>query len=443
MTSQHSTGRGLKRRIPLLAAAATGILALALSGCTGQGTASNNSNAGSGGKITLTFWNGQTGPDGPAMNKVIDAFNKSQDDVTVKSVTMPWDTLYQKLLTGAASKGGPDVVALDFTQLPKYASQGLFQPLDDYYKDSSHDTATLPKAATTASVYDGKNYGVPFDIATTMMYYNKTLFQKAGLDPNKPPTTWDEFAAMVPKLTVTPAGASKPDQYAIALADNNTVDMYPQFLWNTGGGIVSENNKKSLLDSPETLKALNFWVDLVKNKQASPVGLSGADADKLFNSGKAAIEINGPWATTGYKDAGIDFGVTRPFAGPDGDALLASVETMAVPAKADDATKKAAYKFFDYWTSADAQLQWAEGSGFPPLRSEDNAKITGNPYPAIFGAKDVVDDSRLLNPGIASGATIVNDIFYPSLQKALNGDGSVEEVFKAASQQVQAELDKK
>jgi multiple sugar transport system substrate-binding protein len=442
MATQHFSHRGL-RRLPFVLAATAGALALGLSGCAGQGSSGGGGNTGADGKITLTFWNGQTGPDGPAMNKVIDAFNASQKKITVKSVTMPWDTLYQKLLTGAAAKGGPDIVALDFSRLPQYASQGLFQPLDDYYTGGAHDSAGLPKTAVNASLYDGKNYGVPFDIATTMMYYNKTMFKAAGLDPDKPPTTWDEFSAMVPKLTVTPSGAAKPSQYAIALADHETVDMYPQFLWNTGGGIVSADNKKSTLDSPATLKALNYWVDLVKDKQASPIGLSGADADKLFSTGKAAIEINGPWATTGFKDAGIDYGVTRPFAGPNGNALLADVETMALPAKDDAATKKAAYQWFQYWTSNASQKTWSEGAGFPPLRSAVNSQITGNPYPAIFGAKDVVDSSRLLLPGLQSGATIMNDVFYPSLQKALNGDGSVDDVFAAASKQVQANLGKK
>ncbi len=431
-----------RARRPAIAAATVAVAtALALTGCAGQGSSGVAKNAPVGGKITLSLWNGNTGPDGPAMDKVIQAFNASQSKVVVKSVTMPWDSLYQKLLTGATSKGGPDIVALDFSRIPQYASQGLFQPIDDYYAGGAHNTGQLPKTAINASVYNGKNYGVPLTFATTMMYYNKALFTKAGLDPNKPPTTWDEFAAMVPKLTSTPSGSSKPDQYAIALADHATIDMYPPFLWNAGGGIVSSDNKKSELDSAASLKALNFWVDLVKNKQASPIGLSGADADKLFATGKAAIEINGPWATTGYKQAGIDFGVTRPFAGPAGSSILADVETMALPAKDNKATKDAAYQFMQYWTSKPSQKTWSEGSGFPPLESDVGATIKDNPYPGIFGSKDVVNDSRLLLPGLQPGSSIIQDIFYPSLQKALNGQGSVDAVFKAASQQVQAKLD--
>lgn len=442
MKTQHLSKKISARSKALRLAGLGAVAVLALAGCSGQGTSNDNGGSQSGGTITLTFWNGQTGPDGPAMKKVIDSFNSSQSKVKIKNVTMPWDTLYQKLLTSAASKGGPDIVALDFSNLPKYAGQGLFQPLDDYYKNGAHDSKTLPKTAVGASVYDGKNYGVPFSIATTMLYYNKDMFSKAGLDPTKPPTTWDEFAATVPKLTVTPAGAQKPEQYAIALADHATVDMYPQFLWNAGGGIVSSDNKKSELGSADTLKALKFWVSLVKDKQASPIGLSGGDADKLFTTGKAAMEINGPWATGGYKKAGINFGVTKPFAGPNGDALLADIETMALPAKDSEATKKAAYKFFEYWTSGPSQKTWSEGSGFPPLRSDVASDIEGNPYPAIFGAKEIVDSSRLLMPGLEQGATIKNDIFYPALQKALNG-ASVESVFSAASKQVQAALDGK
>ncbi len=429
------------RRSALIVGAVTATAALLLSGCAGGGSGGggeNDPNA----KVTLSFWNGFTGPDGPALQQVVDDFNASQDRITVETNIMPWDTLYQKVLTAAAGNDGPDIVAMSASRMPQFVSEGLFQPLDDYYENPDNESDALASAAVTASVFEGSNYGVPVNLATMLMYYNKDLFTAAGLDPEAPPTTWDEFAAMVPKLTVDENGDGKPEQYAIALADHETVPMYQTFLWNAGGGLVSEDGTTSELGSEGSLEALNFWVDLVRDQKASPIGLTGGDADKLFTTGKAAIEIVGPWMTTGFNDAGLNFGLAPAFAGPSDQVTLADVVSMGVPASADETTKQAAYEFFAYWNSAEGQITWAEGSGFPATRADVADKITGNPYPAIFGAPDVLSNSRVLLAGVAAGGTITTTIFEPTLQQALNGEGTVDDLFTAASEAVQAELDK-
>ncbi|WP_194410808.1 ABC transporter substrate-binding protein [Microbacterium cremeum] len=440
MNTQHGISRGRSRRVAV-ATAAVSAFALALSGCAGQGSGGGDENT-SDGKIVLDFWNGFTGPDGPALEQVIDDFNASQDEIEVKANIMPWDTLYQKVLTSVASNSGPDIIAMSASRIPQFADEGLFMPVDDFYEDAANETDAITPAAVEASIYDGANYGVPVNYAPMMMYYNKALFTAAGLDPEAPPTTWDEFAAIVPQLTVDENGDGKPEQYAIALADHETVPIFPSLLWGTDGAIVSDDGTTSELDSPESLEALEFWIDLVRNQQASPVGLSGADADKLFQTGKAAIEIVGPWMTTGFEESGIDFGLAKPFAGPSSDAILADVVSMGIPSNASDEVKQAAYEFFAYWNSPEGQITWANGSGFPPTRPDVADQITESPYPAIFGAPDVAESSRVLLPGIAAGGPIIETIFNPSVQRALNGEGTVQEIFTDASAQVQAELDK-
>lgn len=437
-------GRERASRALVVAGAGLAALTLALTGCAGQGTSASNDQpaASTGGKVTLNFWNGFTGPDGPALEQVVKDFNASQDQVEVKTNIMPWDTLYQKVLTAVAGNDGPQIIAMSASRLPQFADQGLFQPVDDYYTDPANDSSALAPAAVQATEFDGKKFGVPVNYTPMMMYINKDLFTKAGLDPSKPPTTWDEFAAMVPKLTKDTNGDGKPDQYAIALADHETVPVFESMLWGTGGAIVSDDGKTSQLGSPESLKALNYWVDLVKDKKAAPVGLSGADADKLFTTQKAAIEIVGPWATGGFTDAKIDYEVVPPFAGPSSNTVLADVVAMGIPAKADASTKQAAYKFFAYWNSAKGQTTWSSGSGFPPNRADVADKVTGSPYPAIFGAPEVGQRAKVLLAGVAAGGPIITDVFEPAVQKALNGQGSVDDIFTAASTQVQSQLDK-
>lgn len=421
-------------------------LVVSLAGCAGKGAsgdAGSTDQAGGDGPITLDFWHGLTGPDGPAVQKVVDAFNASQKEIVVKTNVMPWDVLNQKLLTSLSSSSGPALVANSALNLPQYAAKGAFKSLDDFYASTEYmDTSALAPAAVNASKFQGVNYGVPLNIAPMMLYYNKDLFKAAGLDPDKPPTTWDEFEQMAAKLTIDENGDGKPEQYAIALADHETIPMYQPFLWNNGGDIVSEDGKKSTLSDPAAIEALTYWINLVKDKKVSPIGLGGADADKLFQTQKAAMEIVGPWMTTGFDEAGLNYGLARPFAGPKDELTHADVVTMSVNAKADAATVKAAYTFMAYWNSVDSQITWADGSGFPPTRTDIPADKITNKYSAIFGDADVLNNSKVNLAGIPNAATITDTIFYPALQKVLNGQGSVEEVFGQASKDVQAQLDK-
>ena len=100
---------------------------------------------------------------------------------------MPWDSLFQKLLTSMSVGAEPDIAAFSFRNLPEYAKAGVLMPLDDLYSGSGIDPKTLPPAYLDIIKYDGKYYGAPMNFATLMMYYNKDLFKAGGLDPENPP----------------------------------------------------------------------------------------------------------------------------------------------------------------------------------------------------------------------------------------------------------------
>jgi len=393
--------------------------------------------------IVLNFWNGMTGPDKPALDQVIKDFNKSQSGIKVVNVPLPWDVFYQKLSTSVASGKGPDFVAMSGSNLANYAKEGTIKDIGSFYASSKYmDTSKLAKVAINAGVVGGKHYGVPLNLATLMLFWNKDLFKAAGLNPEKPPTNWTEFSAMVPKLTILKDG--NPVQYAFSIADHATIPVYQLFVWNNGGDLISKDGKKALFSDPATVSAMEYWVDLIANKKASPIGMGGADSDNLFISKKAAMEIAGPWMTSGFTAAGIDYGVTRPFAGPKNQITLADSVQLAVSSKADDRKTVAALKFFAFWNSKKEQIVWATGSGFPSARTDLTAKdLAANPYPALFGAKAVLDNSRLYYIGIPAAGAVTDDVFYPTLQKALNGKGTVKDLFTAANQEAQDKLDGK
>ena len=424
----------VRRALAVLAVA--GMLVLA--GCAGRGQQSEESNAS--GPVTLKFWNGFTGPDRPAVEELVKRFNESQDQAKIQMEIMPWDVFFDKLLPSLSSGTGPDIAGMDTAQVPQYAVKKALKPVDDYYTQSGNEADKLIPAAVQGATFEGTKYSVPMNFTTLLLYWNKGMFKEAGLDPERPPANWDQFADYAKKLTKDTNGDGKPEQYGLAIADHETIAMWPILFWQNGGGVVSEDGKKAMLGDPATIQAANHWVDLVRNDKIAPIGLGGADADKLFQSKKAAMEIVGPWMTTGFKDAGIDFGLAMPPAGPKEAVTLGTSVGFTVSAKADQRKTEAAYEFFKFWNSKESQVYWSVHSGFPPNRTDISAaELKENPYVAAFAAP--ADKSRFYLSNVQEFQKVNETLFEPALQRVLNGKANVQDAFGKASSDIQTVLD--
>jgi multiple sugar transport system substrate-binding protein len=389
----------------LLCAAALG---LAVAACSSAG----GSTSSSGGHVTLTYWNGFTGPDGPTVTKLVNQFNKTHPNITIKMSIMPWDVFYEKLLPALAAGDGPNIEAMDTQDLPQYAVKHVFLSLNSYYK-SSPDTASMAKAAVEGTIVDGTEYAVPANFAPLMLYWNKTLFAKAGL--HAPPATWAEWIADLKKLSI---GGSSP-QYGIAMGDNNTIPVWPILLWENGGGIVNPSVTKSMLADPATVSAVQEWSNLIIKDGITPKNITGADADSLFQAQKAAMEVNGPWATTGYAQAKVDFGLAPVPSGPAGTITLADVVAMSINAKDTPAQVAAAETFFNYWNSKQTQISYAVGTGFVPTRTDVTAaELAANPDVALFEAAGAKAQPYELGTQYTN---IETDTWEPAIEKILDG----------------------
>src|SRR4051794_24981104 len=182
-------------------AAALALTLAVAAGCGGGGGGDSSGAAASGPSknVTLTFWNGFTGPDRPALEAIVKKFNASQDKVKINMTVMPWDVFFQKLLPAYAAKKGPDIAAMDTVQLAQYADKGVFADLEDLYGDSAFPADKLVQSAADATKWDDKHYAVPMNFTTLLLYWNKDMFKQAGLD--SAPTNWQEWQDDAKKLT--------------------------------------------------------------------------------------------------------------------------------------------------------------------------------------------------------------------------------------------------
>jgi multiple sugar transport system substrate-binding protein len=416
------------------------LLSLSLVGCSsksssdpGASMAANSTNAPaetkagtSDKKTTLTFWNGLTGPDRPAVDALVEKFNKDNPNIEVKIESMPFDKMYQKMNVAFASGEGPEIVILGPESIGTYASSGGLLPIDDFYTDVN--VSVLPNGYDDAMKYQGKHYGYPFSYFTMALYYNKDLFKAAGLDPEKPPTNWQELADDAVKLTKEGSGSTSQYGFVFPSAWTN----WPILMWGNGGDVMDYQTKKATINSDKSVEAVKYWSDLILNKHIAPAKVD--DAAKLFSSKKAAMTIDGPWATSGYKDAGINYGIVPIPAGPAQQATFGA-GNMLFMTKFGESKKEQIKAFFQHMWSKESQTFWATTTGFPPSRNDlPEADLAVNPDIKVFseGAKF----GRFFLVGLQSNQKISTDVVTPAIDEILLKKADVKQSLDKAAKKI-------
>ena len=415
------------RKSVLAAAAAAAAIGLALSGCSGASSSDSSTGA-----VKLTYWSGFTGGDSATYKKAIAQFNKTHPKIKVDFVLSPWDTIAQKLPTAIASGSGPDIATPDYNvaTIQQYVANGLALPLDSVVGNGSGQVSAsaIPKDLLDSFTVKGKIYAMPASFTTLMLYYNVKLLAAAGITP---PTTMKELQDDAVKLTGN-------GNFGIALADNNTIPMWPVLIWADGGDLTNAKGCSALASS-KTISSVDTWSKLVRDKGITQPGLSGQDADNLFASGKAAFEINGPNAAGEYTPAGIDFKVVPVPTGASGKPVtLASTVPTIVSAKTKH--PKEAQEFLAWWMGKEAQTIISVGSADGPARTDmgDDAALKANPLVQSFSAQ--VPNARLYLPTEKDFAQINTNIFQPAIQQSTAAGGDASTAMKSASTALDALL---
>ncbi|MCP2635838.1 ABC transporter substrate-binding protein [Microbacterium sp. HD4P20] len=398
----------------LFSVIAGGAVAVALAGCTAQ----SSPDTGAAGEVTIDFWHGYTEADGEVLDSLVEEFNASQDGIRITPTTKPWATILDTVLPALTSGTGPQLLALPPENIPVYASQGALRPLDEWYDTPGSGADSLGEQAVATGIVEGERFGAPLSFTPLTMFYNRTLFEAAGLQP---PTTWDEWVDAARTLTVDADGDGTPEQYGLALADHATVGngVWVSLLQSGGGDVVTPEGDV-VIDSPENLATLEFWADAVRNDKISPVGLSGVDSDGLFSSGKAAMTLAGPWMASISESSGIDYGIATLPAGPDGIRASALAVDLTATSQATDQEVAAIGEFLTWFYEKRNMVTWSLASGWPPLTTDVTAdEVAENPV-----VESLTEQSQYgvaLLPGVIPQTDILAELDAVT-QKTLAGE---------------------
>ena len=307
------------------------------------------------------------------------------------------------------------------------------QDISDVFDKTNLDKADFIQSYLDYCSEGDSLYFVPFQVVGYYMYWNKDLFKQAGLDPDEPPATWEEWKIYAEKITdetknVYGSGISYDYAYQIA-------HMMQRF----GGLAVTDDNgswKANFAGNKGYQDFLNMYKGLVDGKH-NPLE---ADTDSMMSAGQIGITAGGPWVTAGLDTAGGNYGIGLIPQGDAGDMNSVEVLGFSVTTSASDEEKEAAYKFIEWWNTENEEgsspaLEWSVANGFPAYtysvqekeEYKANEKLSAMSAANPDAPTDFIVDSSF--PGINS---IISEVIPEMINSVAFGNATVDEALEKA-----------
>lgn len=283
---------------------------------------------------------------------LVKKFEAENPGTKVKVSAFPFEQYRDKVLVAMKGGTGPDVLALDQVWMAEFAAGKLIAPLSDQLASSaSIKKEDFFEGAWASNEYQDKNWGVPLNADVwEQMYYNADLFRAAGLDPDKPPTTWEEWNEAAGKFK------QGSDQFGISLIGckgEPAVVMTDSLLFSNGGKIV--DGDQAAFNSPENIAALTQYKNLLANAPSGTSGTCEQDAVGRFTSGKAAMLLGGSWQQDTMNDAAkFDWRIAVPPA-PEGKKFVGALGGFNLALNAKAKNPEAAFKWIEFMAQPDNQ----------------------------------------------------------------------------------------
>lgn len=314
--------------------------------------------------ITIQFWNGWTGSDGQVLMEYVDKFNETNKwNITVE---MDMSSEFgDKITTAMAADAAPALILGNAAD--KYTYDGKLRKLDEIWDNTDIKKEDFVSSYLDSLSTDDGLYGVPFQISSYVMYWNKDLFEKAGLDPETPPATYDEWTEMAQKLTdpdshVYGSGLS----YTNVGADACIMQMF-------GGLEVTEQDGKWHANFENNQGYIDFvsWFKTQFDNGSNP---TESDLDTMFVSNQLGLYITVAWLMADLNTYGINYGVTTLIETPEGGKQAPSnTQCFMVTSSASDEEALAAERFISWWHTGNddeaiedtAVYAWSDRIGYP------------------------------------------------------------------------------
>lgn len=330
-------------------------------------------------KIQFASWGSKSEVD--ILKPILADFEEENPDLKVEFVHIP-QNYFQKIHLLFASDLAPDVIFVNNLYLPIYAKAGVLAKMSDFSDKNLRDSSVAQdeviskehlskfyKKSLESLSYEGVLYAVPRDVSNLVIYYNKDLFKKYGVPAPSEFWSFDDFLILAQKLTKDTNGDGKTDIWGISFEDN--LLFYLPYLMSEGGGVLSDDLKTSIINTPESKKGLQFYTDLRNKYHVAPTQADSASATmaQLFLQGKLAMHLSGRWLVPKYRsDAKFGWNVVNFPAGDNGSIVPLDASGWAVSQSSKH--KPEAVRLINYLSSKKSIEKFSESGLIVPARKD-------------------------------------------------------------------------
>jgi sn-glycerol 3-phosphate transport system substrate-binding protein len=327
--------------------------------------------------VQLTFWHAMNDVRETTLQKLTDQFNSSQKNVKVDLVNqVSYESLFDKYKAGLGSGQLPDIAQFEDTSLQSAIdSQGVL-PVGACVKADHYSLKDFIPRTTAYWTVGGQLIGMPFNVSNPLLYYNKQAFQKAGLDPDKPPSTLDQVKQA--SKTLVDAGVTTKG-YSIKL------DPWylEQWLAKAGQPYVNHGNGRrsrataSLLNTRTGLEVFSWLKDMIDSGLAVNTGKPEGNIDNLFaiGNGNAAMTVDSSASLGGIIDTlatgqfpNVTIGIAPMPAPPGKGGVSVGGAALYIMKNIPKEKQDAAWQYIKYLVAPEQQATWAAATGYVPIR---------------------------------------------------------------------------
>lgn len=371
--------------------------------------------------VTLNFWHhysAQSKENETLMNDLIPKFESENPEIKVNAVSHEWAELHDKILVSSGSDSLPDVARCDIAWIPEFQKMGILVPLSQEIKDFDEATTELlDSAMSTAKIADAF-YAMPLNTNSKIMFYNKALLEKAGINV---PKNMDEWVNAVRDLS----GNNDNGQQVWGWNEPGLSgwNICP-FIWSFGGSLTDEKCTKAsgYINSEKTVKAIEIFTTLVK--EGAITGFNSGDIPMTdgFGTSRYAMLLEGPWkiAELAGSYPEMEYGVAPIPEGEGGSISVLGGEDIAM---FKSAHKEAAWKFIKFMTSEYAQEAMAKCGQIPVNKQALQSETVLNaPYAPFI---DAIKTAKA-RPTVAAWSEMDNELIN-TMNSIINNGKDVKE----------------
>ena len=392
--------------------------------------------------LTEDVWN-------KSLSEAMATFQEQYPNIKVVMEPISYGEKETKYTVESEAGRAPDVFHVHAFSLPMFFGKGYAKDLTPFIeKEGAGFLDAWYSLPLELMQHDGKVHAMPGDYMTMVLFYNTEMFKAAGLDPDKPPKTWDEFLEYAKKLTLDTDGDGRVDQWGFGTVGAKSPGFslrFGPFIWGFGGDYLTPDMKQSVLDSPEAKEAFAFFVELYTKYKVVPPGLTAMNPQEVrtqLAQKKVAMILGSGWTPPIVDKINPDLNafevlkaVPAPMKSKQATAIWLSSWVMSPNTKHPEE----AWELMKFITSKDIELKW-----FVDNRVTSSRKDVSDVAPEILNDKFAsVLASQLpygmVEPQIKQWPEIM-DVFTTSLQEAIVGMKTPEDALAEAHERINAIL---